>query len=66
MYGYVGDYFLFIILVFKWAFCCAVFYGNVEVKRGGRYIVDVVEGKYLFIGMCRSWVVCIGLEGFYF
>ena len=45
---------LFIILVYKLVFCCAVLFCNVKVGRGGRYIVDIVEGKYLFIGMCRS------------
>ena len=46
--------FVFIILVSKLVFCYAVVFGNVEVGRGGRYIFDIVEGKYLFIGMCRS------------
>ena len=50
MYGMSVTTFVFIILVSKLIFCCAVFFGNVEVRRGGRYIVDVVEEKYVFIG----------------
>ena len=46
--------FVFITWVSKLVFRCAIFFGNVAVGRGGRYIVDVVEGKYIFIGMCRS------------
>ena len=46
--------FVFTILVSKLVFCRAIFFGNVEVGRGGRYIVDIVEGKYVCIGMCRS------------
>ena len=45
--------FSFIILVSKLVFCCALFFGNINVGRSGRYIVDVVERKYVFIGMCR-------------
>ena len=46
--------FVFIILVSKFLFCFVVFVRNAEILRGGRYIVDVVEGKYGFIGICRS------------
>ena len=53
--------FIFIILVSQLVFYCAVCFGNVEVGRGGRYMDDVVEGKYVLIGTCRSRVVFIGL-----
>ena len=46
--------FLFIILVSKLVFCCAVFCGNGEGERGGRYMGNFVEEKYVFIGLCRS------------
>ena len=49
MCGCVRDYFEFIILVSKLIFSVLYFFGNVEVGRGGRYIVDVVEKKYVFI-----------------
>ena len=58
--------FVFIILVSKLVFCCAVFYCNGEVGRGGRYMSNGVEGKYIFIGMCKSGVVCTGLEVFFY
>ena len=46
--------FVFIILVSKLVFCCATFFSNGEVGRVGRYMGNVLEGKCVFIGRCRS------------
>ena len=51
--------FLFVLLVSKLVFIWAVISNNVECWRGGRRMIDVVTGKYLFIGSYRSLLVGI-------
>ena len=48
------------ILSSKLVFCCAVLGENYECIDG-KEMGNVWSDKYLFVGMCRSWVVLIVL-----